>query len=161
MLVILKNDTRWTTNEFAIQKILVLREKWAEWPHIFKLTDSRFGCITHYWTTTTKAYNPPKFRLRNLKTISIIRSRALSIFQQLQLLQQTRQNTLNSAKIAKDPATQTWARTVQEQDCVARLCKITLTQSQINSIGGIQNMKSSLGAHLSTREWRHAILVLI
>ena len=60
-------------------------------------------------------------------------------------------NTLNSAKVETDPATQTWARTVQEQDCAARLCRIMLTHSRINSIGGIQNMKLSLGAHLSTR----------
>lgn len=60
-------------------------------------------------------------------------------------------NTFNSAKVETDPAAQTWARTVQEQDCAARICKITLTHSQINSIGGIQTNQLSLGAHLSTR----------
>lgn len=34
---------------------------------------------------------------------------------------------VNCSKLETDPAMQTWARTVQEQDWAARLCKITLT----------------------------------
>lgn len=57
-------------------------------------------------------------------------------------------NTLNSAKVETDSATQTWL--VQEQDCAARLCKV-LTHSQINSIGGVQNTMLCLGGPLYTQ----------
>lgn len=70
-------------------------------------------------------------------------------------------NTLNSAKVETDPATQTWARWAQEQDFAARLCKVTLIHGWINSIGVIQNMQLSLEAHLSTTLQRHGILGLI
>lgn len=30
----------------------------AEQPHMFKLADTRFGCITHYWTKKKKKKKP-------------------------------------------------------------------------------------------------------